>query len=120
MPGQIAPNRLQRPARQPDRRCHHAQVVAHDDEVCGIDRDVGARADRQAKVAAASAGASFTPSPTIATHRPSSCRRRMIATFSAGSAPATTSPIPIDAPTALAVVSLSPVKSTQRNPSACS
>ncbi len=37
------------------------------------------------------AGPSLTPSPTIATDRPSACRRRITATLSAGKAPATTS-----------------------------
>ena len=66
----------------------------------------------------ASAGASLTPSPTIATTRPSACRRRTTSALSAGSTSAMTSSIPTSAATARAVASLSPVSSTGRSPSA--
>ncbi len=65
----------------------------------------------------ASAAASLTPSPTIATTRPSAWRRRPRSTFSAGSTSAITSSIPTSAATARAVASLSPVSSTGRSPS---
>ena len=68
----------------------------------------------------ASAGASLTPSPTIATTRPSSWRRLTTSTLSAGSTSAMTSSMPTSAATAVAVVSLSPVSSTGRRPSAFS
>ena len=68
----------------------------------------------------ASAGASLTPSPTIATTRPSACRRRTTSTLSAGRTSAMTSSMPTSAATARAVVSLSPVSSTGRRPSAFS
>ena len=68
----------------------------------------------------ASAGASLTPSPTIATTRPSACRRRMTSALSAGRTSAMTSSMPTSAATARAVVSLSPVSSTGRRPSAFS
>ena len=44
--------------------------------------------------ASASAGASLTPSPTIATTRPSACSRRTTSAFSAGSTSAMTSSMP--------------------------
>src|SRR5829696_4870294 len=44
---------------------HRAEPVAHDDYVRGLDRDVGADADR-AVVGRGSAGASLIPSPTMA------------------------------------------------------
>ena len=68
----------------------------------------------------ASAGASLTPSPTIATTRPSACRRRMTSALSAGRTSAMTSSMPTSAATARAVVSLSPVSRTGRRPSAFS
>ena len=68
----------------------------------------------------ASAGASLTPSPTMATTRPSACRRRMTSALSEGRTSAMTSSMPTSAATARAVVSLSPVSRTGRSPSACS
>ena len=53
--------------------------------------------------ACASAGASLTPSPTIATTRPSPCSRRMTSAFSDGSTSAMTSAMPTSAATARAV-----------------
>ena len=64
----------------------------------------------------ASAGASLTPSPTMATTRPSACRRRTTSALSAGRTSAMTSSMPTSAATARAVVSLSPVSSTGRRP----
>jgi hypothetical protein len=62
----------------------------------------------------------LTPSPTIATTRPSACRRRTTAAFSDGRTSAITSSMPTSAATARAVASLSPVRSTGRRPSAFS
>src|SRR5919106_426113 len=59
--------------------------------------------------ACARAGASLTPSPTIATTWPCSCRRRTSATLSAGCTSATTSSIPTSEATRLAASRLSPV-----------
>ncbi len=69
------------------------------------------------RLAAASAGPSLTPSPTIATECPAARRRAMTAALSAGRAPAMTSSTPAVAPTAFAVASLSPVSRTDRRPS---
>ena len=66
----------------------------------------------------ARAAASLTPSPTMATTRPSSWRRRTTATLSAGRTSAITSSIPTAAATARAARSLSPVSSTGRRPEA--
>ena len=63
-----------------------------------------------------SAGASFMPSPTIAT-RPCSCRRRTADSLPSGSTPATTSVTPASLPIARAVRSLSPVSITTLRPS---
>ena len=68
----------------------------------------------------ARAGASLTPSPTMATTRPSPWRRPITSAFSEGSTSAMTSSMPTSAATARAVVSLSPVSSTGRSPSALS
>ena len=65
----------------------------------------------------ASAGASLTPSPAIATTRPSACRRSTTAALSEGRTSAMTSSIPTSAATAWAVVRLSPVSRTGRRPS---
>ena len=59
--------------------------------------------------AATSAGASFTPSPIMATRRPSRCRRSTWARLSAGRTPAITSVMPSRAAIARAVRSSSPV-----------
>ena len=61
--------------------------------------------------AAASAGESFTPSPTNATVVPPSCRRRTAAALSAGCTPASTHSggIPTMRATAAAAAALSPV-----------
>ena len=66
----------------------------------------------------ASAAASLTPSPTIATTRPSACSRFTTSTLSAGSTPATTSAssMPTSAATARATASWSPVSSIGRSP----
>ena len=71
--------------------------------------------------ACASAGASLTPSPTMATTRPSPCRRRIDVGL-AGRAGRRRSPraMPTSRATAAAVAALSPVSSTGRRPSACS
>ena len=74
-------------------------------------------ADGQSQIGGTSAGPSFTPSPTIATDRPSAWSRSITATLSAGSAPAMTSSTPIEAPTARAVGSLSPVMRMHARPS---
>ena len=66
--------------------------------------------------AAASAGPSLTPSPTMATDRPCACRSVITATLSAGIAPAITSSMPASAATASAVASLSPVSRIVRRP----
>ena len=70
--------------------------------------------------AAASAGASFTPSPAIATTRPSARRRLTTSLFRSGRTSASTSSMPSRRATALAVVRLSPVSMTMRRPSAFS
>ena len=67
--------------------------------------------------AAASAGPSFTPSPTMATRRPSARRPLTTAALPAGSVPAITSSMPAAAATARAVASLSPVSRIGRSPS---
>ena len=69
--------------------------------------------------ACASAGASLTPSPTMATTAPATCSRRTSATFPSGSTPATTRSTPAAAPMALAVRSLSPVSITTESPKPC-
>ena len=66
----------------------------------------------------ASAGASFTPSPAIATFRPSPCRRLITAIFCSGSTSASTSVMPSRRATASAVARLSPVSMTIRSPAA--
>src|SRR5580704_7602558 len=66
--------------------------------------------------AAASAGPSLTPSPTMATDRPCACRSVITVTLSAGIAPAITSPMPASAATAAAVAWLSPVSRMIRRP----
>ncbi len=68
--------------------------------------------------AAASAGPSLTPSPTMATRYPSARSPVMTAALSAGSVPAMTWSMPTAAATARAVGSLSPVSRTGRSPSA--
>ena len=68
--------------------------------------------------ARASAGASLTPSPAIATLRPSFSRRSIAASFWSGSTSAITSSIPSPFATASAVARLSPVSMTMRRPSA--
>ena len=65
----------------------------------------------------ASAGASLTPSPTIATTAPPSWRRATASAFPAGSTPAITCSIPTSAATACAACSLSPVRRIGRRPS---
>ena len=50
-----------------------ARVTPHEHDVAGLDRHVGAGADRDPTSAVTSAGASFTPSPTIATRFPRAC-----------------------------------------------
>ena len=64
--------------------------------------------------AVASATESLTPSPTIATRRPSACRFLMTSAFSDGSTPAITSSaaMPTSAATRAATAALSPVSST--------
>ena len=63
-----------------------------------------------------SAGASFTPSPTMATLCPCSCRRRMTASFSVGSTSAMASPMSSCLRMASAVLRLSPVSMTTFSP----
>ena len=64
----------------------------------------------------ASAGASFVPSPVIATRWPSACSRRMIAILSSGLAWATKSSTPASRAMVAAVSGLSPVIITVRTP----
>ncbi len=66
--------------------------------------------------ACASAGASFVPSPVMATRRPPSCSRRMSASLSSGVASARKSSTPASAAIARAVMGLSPVIITVRIP----
>jgi hypothetical protein len=66
--------------------------------------------------AAASAGPSFTPSPTMAIRCPRACKSLMMAALAAGRIPAITSSTPTAAATARAVSSLSPVSRTGRRP----
>ncbi len=70
--------------------------------------------------AAARAGASFTPSPAMATRRPSARNATIRARLSSGKTPARTSSIPKGPATARAVRSLSPVAMMMRKPCACS
>ena len=49
-PCQVAADRPQGAAGQVDCRRHDLQVVAYDDQVCGVDRDVGARSDGETEV----------------------------------------------------------------------
>ncbi len=70
--------------------------------------------------ACASAGASLTPSPAIATLRPSACSSLIMRALSSGSTSARISSIPSRPATARAVRSLSPVAMTTRNPCWCS
>jgi hypothetical protein len=72
------------------------------------------------RLARASAGASSTPSPAIATMRSSACRRLITSTLSAGMTSAITSSMPTSRATAWAVALLSPVSRTVRSPSAFS
>jgi hypothetical protein len=69
--------------------------------------------------ACASAGASLTPSPTMATTRPASCSSLTVATLSSGRTPANTSRagIPTAAATRPATCALSPVSRIGRSPS---
>ena len=67
--------------------------------------------------AAASAGASLTPSPTMATRRPSPRSRCTTSLLRSGSTPASISSMPSCDATARAVVRLSPVSITMRRPS---
>ncbi len=69
--------------------------------------------------ACASAAASFTPSPTMATTRPASWRRETSATFPSGRTSATTVSMPTSAATRCAVTAWSPVSRTVRRPSRC-
>ncbi len=69
--------------------------------------------------AAASAGASFTPSPIMATRWPSACRRRTSATLSSGRTSDTTRSASTSAATASAVRRLSPVTTTTSRPMRC-
>ena len=71
-------------AGQPDRVHRGPQVTADQGQIRRLDRHVGAGPHGQPRSAWASAAASLTPSPTMATTRPSPCRRRMTATLSAG------------------------------------
>ncbi|CAM5652298.1 hypothetical protein SHIRM173S_05628 [Streptomyces hirsutus] len=66
--------------------------------------------------ACASAGASFVPSPVIATSRPPSCSRLIRASLSSGVASARKSSTPASSEIALAVSGLSPVIMTVRMP----
>ena len=68
----------------------------------------------------ASAGASLMPSPAMATMRPSLLKLLDVRLFWSGKTSATTSSIPSCRATASAVVRLSPVSITIRNPSAWS
>ncbi|CEG10680.1 hypothetical protein BN961_04122 [Afipia felis] len=68
--------------------------------------------------AAARAGASFTPSPAIATTRPDFCSLLTTALFWSGSTSASTSEMPSRFATAFAVVLLSPVSIMTLMPSA--
>ena len=68
--------------------------------------------------AAARAGPSLTPSPTMAAERPPACRSVITCALAAGSAPLMTSSIPAAAATACAVAALSPVSRTGRRPRA--
>ena len=69
--------------------------------------------------ACASAGASFTPSPTMATTRPAACSSLTLSTFSSGRTPAKTSSrdIPTTSATWAATAALSPVSRIGRSPS---
>ncbi len=67
-----------------------------------------------------SAGASFTPSPTIATRLPRPWSSRILSTFSSGSTSANTMSIPSSAATASATGRASPVSITTSIPAAWS
>ena len=68
--------------------------------------------------ACASTGASFTPSPTIATSAPAALSSRTYARFASGSAPARTLPMPSVVATRAAAVGVSPLSRCTRLPSA--
>ncbi len=70
--------------------------------------------------ACARAGASFMPSPAMATKEPSSCRLFTFSPLSCGRTSANTSSIPSFSATACAVLRLSPVIITMRIPCWCS
>ena len=92
-------------------------IRAHQDDVGRLDRHVGARADRDARRRpCASAGASLTPSPTIATRRPWAWSWATRSAFSPGSTSASTSSMPTSAATRSAVARLSPVSITGSTP----
>jgi hypothetical protein len=76
-PAEVLLDRAQRGAAEADGVGGGAQVAGDEREVGGLDGDVGAGADAQAEVGLGERGASLTPSPTMATTRPSACRRRI-------------------------------------------
>ena len=77
-------------------RANDAHEVALEQRDAGaLHRDVGPGAHGDARPSAgARAGASLTPSPAMATTRPSSCRRLTTAALSSGNTSATTSSMP--------------------------
>jgi hypothetical protein len=93
-------DRAQRGAREADGVGGGAQVAGDDGEVAGFDGDVGAGADREGEVRLGERGASLTPSPTIATTRPSPWRRLMTSALSDGRTSVITSSMPTSAATA--------------------
>ena len=88
---EVSLDRAQSPAGQADRVGHRPQITADERQVAGLDGGVGAGAHASARSAWASAAASFTPSPTMATTRPLAFSRLTTSTLPAGSTWAITS-----------------------------
>ena len=88
-----------RPAERDDSR-HVSRIASHEHDVARLDGDVRAGADRDPDVRRTSAGASLTPSPTIATRLPCRCTSWIFAAFSSGSTSANTVSMPSSAATA--------------------
>ena len=111
----------QRPAGEPDRVHGGHQVPAHQGQVAGLDRDVGARCPSPGRGRPAPARRRRSrrrrPSPRPGP-RPAAARSRR--PCPAGSTSATTRSMPTWAATARAAASLSPVSSTGVRPSSTS
>ena len=102
-------------------RGHHVPWVAANQHDAGRSTATSVPAPMAIPTSAvASAGASFTPSPTMATLRPPSWKRLTAAALSAGRTCAATSSMPRRRATESATAWLSPVIIATRTPRACS